>query len=125
MALNVFGENLECCCNDPMTGFYRNGSCDTGPQDQGMHTVCVEITESFLESSAKAGNDLSTAMPEYNFPGLKEGDRWCLCLYRWVEAYDNGFAPRVYLKGTHITALEHLDLETLSEFSLDDDQSEA
>ena len=122
MAKNVLGTELECCCNDPVTGFYRNGKCDTGPKDRGMHTICVEITDNFLEFCMEVGNDLKTPRPEYDFPGLKEGDRWCLCLYRWVEAYKKGYAPRVYLKGTHISALEHLDLETLQEFSLDHEE---
>lgn len=103
---------------DPVTGFFRNGKCDTNASDQGMHTVCVAITEDFLQFSKAAGNDLSTPRPEWNFPGLKEGDHWCLCLGRWVEAHQAGMAPKVRLEATHASALEFVDLETLKEFAV-------
>ena len=119
MSKNVFGNDLEICCEDPMTGFYRTGSCDTGPEDRGMHTVCVEITKEFLEFSKSVGNDLSTPIPMYSFPGLKPGDRWCVVMFRWIEAYEAGKAPRLYLKSTHISVLEFIDAEVLNEYSLD------
>ena len=92
-ALNVFGELLGCCCTNPLTGFYRDGHCRTGPQDHGRHLVCAEVTDAFLAFSRSRGNDLSTPRPEYEFPGLKDGDRWCLCALRWREAYEAGCAP--------------------------------
>jgi len=118
-SLNVFGEPLLSCSEDPMTGFYRDGCCNTSDQDAGSHTVCIEVTQSFLEFSRFRGNDLSTPMPEFGFPGLKEGDRWCLCAARWYEAYQHGMAPRVYLQRTHIRALEIAPLEILREFAAD------
>ena len=118
MSKNVFGEDLEECCGDPVTGFYRNGNCDTGPDDVGMHTVCVEITDDFLQFSKEVGNDLSTPNPAFGFRGLKENDRWCLCLSRWVEAFEAGKAPGLYLEATHITAVEHIDREELNRFAL-------
>ncbi len=96
-----------------MTGFYRNGMCTTGPHDHGLHTVCIHATKDFLEFSRAQGNDLSTPAPQYDFPGLEEGDKWCLCVTRWKEALDHGMAPKVYLKATHISALEFVDLEDL------------
>jgi len=110
---NVLGEELELCCSDPMTGFYRNGMCTTGPHDHGLHTVCIHATKDFLEFSRARGNDLSTPAPQYDFPGLEEGDKWCLCVTRWKEALDHGMAPKVYLKATHISALEFVDLKDL------------
>ena len=110
---NVLGEELELCCSDPMTGFYRNGMCTTGPHDHGLHTVCIHATKDFLEFSRAQGNDLSTPAPQYDFPGLEEGDKWCLCVTRWKEALDHGMAPKVYLKATHISALEFVDLKDL------------
>ena len=110
---NVLGSELELCCADPMTGFYRTGMCITGPGDHGLHTVCIRATEEFLEFSRSRGNDLSTPISEYDFPGLEEGDKWCLCVTRWKEALDHGMAPKVYLKATHISALEYVDLEDL------------
>ena len=110
---NVLGEELELCCSDPMTGFYRNGMCTTGPHDHGLHTVCIHTTKDFLEFSRAQGNDLSTPAPQYDFPGLEEGDKWCLCVTRWKEALDHGMAPKVYLKATHISALEFVDLKDL------------
>jgi len=102
-----------------MTGFYRNGSCETGPTDLGTHVVCAQVTEEFLSFTKRQGNDLSTPMPAYNFPGLKPGDRWCLCVSRWKEALDAGFAPPVYLEATHESALKVVPLEVLQEFAMD------
>lgn len=103
---NVFGEALVPCSFDPMTGFYRTGCCETGPQDHGSHTVCAEVTAEFLAFSKARGNDLSTPRPEYGFAGLKPGDRWCLCAARWAEAFEAGAAPRVVLAATHQRALD-------------------
>ena len=116
---NVFGEELETCSVSPMTGFYRDGCCRTGPQDLGMHVVCIEVTKEFLEFSKSRGNDLSTPNPEYEFPGLKPGDRWCLCALRWREALDSGFAPPVILASTHESALEVLSLDDLKRYAID------
>jgi uncharacterized protein (DUF2237 family) len=118
-AKNVLGKPLACCCLKPRTGFYRDGHCNTGAGDFGVHVVCAEMTARFLEYSASRGNDLSTPVPEYDFPGLKPGDKWCLCAARWKEAYDEGMAPRVLLAGTHIAALEFASIEELSEFAID------
>lgn len=114
-AKNVLGSDLRACNLDPVTGFYRNGCCDTGPQDGGLHLVCAVMTDEFLEFSRAQGNDLSTPNPMYRFPGLKAGDRWCLCAPRWREAYDAGMAPRVVLEATHMLALEFASLEELQE----------
>jgi len=116
---NVFGEPLAVCCMAPMTGFYRTGCCETGPEDLGVHAVCVETTAAFLEFSKARGNDLSTPMPEFGFPGLKPGDRWCLCAARWQEALEAGAAPRVVLGATHEAALEHVALADLKRHALD------
>ena len=110
---NVLGSELECCCLEPRTGFYRDGYCRTGPGDSGLHTVCAVMTEEFLRFSAAAGNDLSTPVPESDFPGLKSGDRWCLCVSRWREAFEAGCAPPVVLAASHISALEFVMLEDL------------
>ena len=110
---NVLGGELKVCCTDPMTGFYRDGYCRTGADDRGLHTVCAVMTDEFLEFSASAGNDLSTPMPEYGFPGLEAGDKWCLCVTRWVEAFNAGKAPAVVLESTHVHALEFIALEDL------------
>mgnify|MGYP000347600611 CR=1 FL=1 len=110
---NVLGGALEPCSLDPMTGFFRDGCCRTDGEDAGSHTVCAEMTAEFLAFSRAAGNDLATPFPEYGFPGLKPGDRWCLCAPRWTEAHAHGAAPRVYLQATHEGALEHCDLEAL------------
>ena len=118
-SLNVFGEPLESCSEQPLTGFFRDGCCNTGPDDAGSHTVCVEVTKGFLEFSRFRGNDLSTPMPQFGFPGLRPGDRWCLCAARWLEAYDHGMAPRVRLKSTHARALEVVPLKLLKEFATD------
>lgn len=118
-ARNVLGEPLRTCCNDPVTGFYRDGYCHTGPEDLGRHTVCVRVTCEFLEFSRSRGNDLSTPHPEFGFPGLKAGDQWCLCAARWQEAFEAGKAPRVALMATHEATLEIIDLEDLKSHALD------
>jgi len=110
---NVLGGRLESCCREPRTGFYRDGYCRTGPGDHGLHTVCAVMSEEFLRFSAMVGNDLSTPVPEFDFPGLKSGDRWCLCVTRWQEALEAGCAPAVVLAATHISALEFVSLEDL------------
>lgn len=117
MARNVFGTSLEPCGFDPRTGFYRDGCCETGPEDLGVHTVCVVATEAFLAFSREAGNDLSTPRPEYGFPGLRPGDRWCVCASRWVEAWQAGVAPPVVLTATHEETLEHVSLRELVRFA--------
>ena len=116
---NVFGEPIEVCSLNPSTGFYRTGCCETGPEDVGVHTVCVEVTREFLAFSKARGNDLSTPRPEYGFPGLSAGDRWCLCAARWQEALDAGVAPRVVLAATHEATLEIARLEDLKRLALD------
>ena len=113
MAKNVLGEPLMPCALEPVTGFYRDGCCNTGPEDLGRHVVCAEMTEEFLDFSKLAGNDLSTPMPQYGFAGLTPGDRWCLCASRWQEAYELGQAPGVILAATHEAVLEHCDLDAL------------
>lgn len=110
---NVLGSPLQACCFEPRTGFYRDGFCRTGPGDHGVHVVCAEVTEEFLAFSQRVGNDLSTPRPEYDFPGLQPGDRWCLCAGRWAEALEAGVAPPVVLESTHSSALEFIDLEDL------------
>lgn len=118
-SLNVFGEPLESCSETPLTGFYRDGCCNTSDADYGQHTVCVQVNQAFLEYSRFRGNDLTTPIEEFGFPGLKEGDRWCLCAARWLEAYEHNMAPRVYLAGTHQRATEIIPLELLKEFAAD------
>jgi len=118
-SLNVLGGKLEACSIKPMTGFFRNGCCDTGPEDMGSHTVCVVATAEFLEFSKSRGNDLSTPMKAFGFPGLKPGDRWCLCAPRWQEALEAGSAPRVVLRATHQGALEHCALADLKKYAID------
>lgn len=115
---NVLGGDLEPCCFEPKTGFYRDGSCKTGPHDHGTHTVCAVMTEEFLEFTKARGNDLSTPNPMYRFPGLKAGDKWCLCAIRWREAFKNGVAPKVVLESTHQKTLEFLDLKDLQKNEL-------
>lgn len=117
--LNVLGEPLVPCAFDPITGFFRDGCCRTSEEDVGSHTVCVELTAEFLTFSRDSGNDLSTPHPEYGFPGLKPGDRWCLCAPRWQEAFEAGAAPRVFLLGTHIGALEYADFAALKAHARD------
>lgn len=116
---NVYGEPLLPCSISPLTGFYRNGCCDTGPEDGGVHTVCAIMTEEFLEFSKAAGNDLSTPRPEFGFPGLQPGDRWCLCALRWLEAFESGMAPDVVLSATHELSLEYVPLEALEAHAVD------
>lgn len=118
-AKNVLGEELAVCGLNPRTGFYRDGCCLTGPDDAGLHLVCAHVTERFLAFSASRGNDLSTPIPEYGFPGLLPGDPWCLCVQRWKEALEAGVAPPVDLAATHISALEFVDLEQLEEHAVD------
>jgi uncharacterized protein (DUF2237 family) len=117
--VNVFGDPLELCSDAPLTGFFRNGCCSTGPEDAGRHTVCAQVTAAFLEFSQARGNDLSTPRPEFGFPGLKPGDRWCLCVERWREALEAGAAPRVYLRATHEAALDFVSLDDLKRHALD------
>ncbi|MFN7561763.1 MAG: DUF2237 family protein [Prosthecobacter sp.] len=113
MPSNVLGTPLKACCHDPLTGFYRDGYCRTGPDDKGMHTVCAVMTAEFLLFSRSRGNDLSTPVPEFDFPGLQPGDKWCLCISRWAEALKAGQAPLVVLEACHIHALEFVSLEDL------------
>lgn len=108
---NIFAEPLQCCCKKPLTGFYRDGYCRTGAQDAGRHTVCAVLTQAFLDFSLSRGNDLITARPEYRFPGLQAGDKWCLCVLRWKEALDAGCAPPVLLEATSEAALEYVALD--------------
>ena len=117
-ARNVLGGELEPCSNDPVTGFYRNGCCETGPHDLGLHTVCAVMTAEFLSYSKRAGNDLSTPRPDANFPGLKPGDRWCLCAGRWKEALDAGAAPDVVLESTHEETLAIVPLGVLKDYAV-------
>ena len=124
MASNVLGTALRCCCRNPNTGWYRDGYCHTGPGDIGQHTVCAEMTAEFLDFSKQRGNDLLTPLPELDFPGLKPGDRWCLCVARWKEALDAGKAPPVALSATHQSALEWVDLQDLKAHALDDPGSD-
>jgi len=118
-AKNVLGGRLEICALNPMTGFFRNGCCDTSREDVGSHTVCAVMTAEFLAFSKEAGNDLSTPMPDYGFPGLNPGDRWCLCAPRWQEALEANSAPRVVLRATHEGALQHCGLEDLKKYAID------
>ncbi|PIQ28192.1 DUF2237 domain-containing protein [bacterium (Candidatus Blackallbacteria) CG17_big_fil_post_rev_8_21_14_2_50_48_46] len=115
---NVLGTNLEPCCMNPMTGFYRDGFCQTGSEDMGSHVICVEMSEEFLAFSQSRGNDLSTPAPAFQFPGLKAGDRWCLCALRWREALEAGFAPKVVLESTHESALEYVSLDELKAYAV-------
>lgn len=116
---NVFGEPIEPCGLDPVTGFFRDGCCNTGPTDRGRHVVCARMTVEFLEFSARMGNDLVTPHPEFGFPGLKPGDRWCLCAARWLEAFEAGVAPPVFLGATHEAALEIVPLVDLKSRAID------
>ena len=118
IALNVLGTELKPCSFDPMTGFFRDGCCNTGPQDRGRHTVCVRLTDEFLAFSRARGNDLTTPRPEFGFPGLRAGDRWCLCAERWKEAWEAGVAPRVILASTHRATLKTVPLEALEEHAI-------
>jgi uncharacterized protein (DUF2237 family) len=118
-SMNVLGGQLDTCSVSPMTGFFRNGCCDTSREDVGSHTVCVVMTAEFLTFSKAQGNDLSTPMPEFGFAGLKPGDRWCLCAPRWREALDAGAAPRVVLRATEQSALQYCDLADLKRLAVD------
>ena len=117
-SINVFGKKLSICCNNLKTGFFRNGLCDTCKEDQGVHTVCVLATEEFLKFSKSVGNDLSTPRLEFQFLGVKPGDRWCLCALRWKQAYDNGMAPPVFLESTHINTLKLVNFNILQEYAV-------
>ena len=118
-SVNVFDEPLIPCGSDPLTGFFRDGCCNTCDEDLGSHTVCVQLTQEFLQYSRFRGNDLSTPMPEFGFPGLSPGDRWCLCAARWLEACEQDMAPRVFLMRTHKRALEIVPLDKLKEHAVD------
>ena len=118
-ARNVLGTTLEPCSVRPMTGFYRDGCCNTGPEDAGSHTVCAVMTAEFLAYSKSVGNDLSTPHPEFGFPGLQPGDRWCLCAPRWQQAFEAAAAPRVALRATHERALQWCTLDDLKRFAID------
>ena len=122
-SLNVLGTLLKSCSIDPLTGYFRNGCCETGPSDRGRHIICAVMTDDFLEYSKSQGNDLSTPMPHFNFPGLKAGDQWCLCLERWREAHKAGKAPKVVLAATHQIALERVQLSVLEQFAIDGDNA--
>lgn len=117
-SINVYGDSLEMCGDQPMTGFYRDSYCNTCNEDMGSHTVCAEMTSLFLEYSKAKGNDLSTPAPQYGFEGLKAGDVWCLCASRWFEAYESGAAPLVFLDRTHQRALEIIPLDILKKYSV-------
>ena len=113
IARNVLGQPLVACSFEPLTGFYRDGCCKTGPDDVGSHLVCAIMTDEFLGFSKQAGNDLSTPMPQWRFPGLVAGDQWCLCVDRWKESFYAGFAPKIKLESTHINALQVVELDIL------------
>jgi uncharacterized protein (DUF2237 family) len=118
-SLNVFGEPLESCSETPLTGFFRDGCCNTNNNDVGSHTICIEVSAAFLEYSRFRGNDLTTPVPEHGFPGLKPGNRWCLCAVRWLEAYEHKMAPNVFLASTHRRATDVIPLEILKSYALD------
>lgn len=118
-SVNVLGGALETCSERPLTGFFRNGCCDTGPMDGGLHTVCALMTDEFLALSKYLGNDLSTPRPEYAFPGLKAGDQWCLCAARFLQAHEEGAAPKVRLRATHVRALDIVPLSILRAHAVD------
>jgi len=119
MPTNVLGGELECCCSNPATGYYRDGYCHTGPGDTGLHTVCAQVTEEFLRFAYERGNDLVTPRPESLFPGLEPGDRWCLCIGRWIEALEAGCAPPVILSATHSSVVEFATIEDLMAHAVD------
>ena len=122
MASNVLGGDLQTCSLNPVTGFFRNGICDTCADDRGLHTVCAVMTDEFLKFSEEEGNALSTPVPEYQFPGLKAGDRWCLCLYRWIEALNADMAPEIVLESCHISVTEFVDIEVLKKYAVQNDK---
>lgn len=117
-SLNVYDKPLKKCCSDPVTGFYRDGYCSTGENDIGLHVTCAVLTDEFLDFSASKGNDLKTPRPQFSFPGLKAGDRWCLCSSRWLEALEAGVAPKIDLDATHIKLLEFVDVEVLEKYKI-------
>lgn len=117
--VNVLGGPLETCSTEPLTGFFRDGCCNTGPADRGLHTVCVRVTAEFLALSKYLGNDLTTPRPEFRFPGLKPGDRWCLCASRFLQAHEEGAAPEVHLRATHRRALDVVPLDILQQHAAD------
>ena len=117
--MNIHGRPLELCSQDPLTGFFRNGCCDTDNHDRGLHTVCVILTDEFLKFSLEVGNDLSTPRPEFEFPGLAEGQSWCLCAARWLEAHEAGCAPKVHLKRTNIETLKIVPMDILRGYATD------
>jgi len=117
--LNVFGRALKTCSNDPLTGFFRDGCCNTSVNDYGEHTVCAVLSDKFLKFSLLKGNDLVTPRQEFNFPGLMDGDKWCLCADRWIEAFQNDCAPKLILEATNFDVLKRIDLEILKKFALD------
>lgn len=116
---NVLDQNIELCCTSPMTGFYRDGFCNTGDEDKGLHLVCIQASNEFLQFSKSVGNDLSTPIEDFDFPGLKAGDKWCVCAYRWLEAYENNCAPKVYLLSTNSEILKKIPLNLLKPFAVD------
>jgi uncharacterized protein len=116
---NVLGKPLRACCMKPVTGFTRTGFCDLHAEDYGLHTVCIVATDVFLKFSKSSGNDLSTPVPDFQFPGLKEGDKWCLCALRWKEAYDVGVAPKIVMSATHESVLDIVALDVLKEHAID------
>jgi hypothetical protein len=118
-SINVFGEKLEICGQDPVTGFYRDSKCNTCKDDVGSHTVCIETSKEFLAYTRSRGNDLSTPRPEFGFKGLQPGDSWCVCAARWLEAEQSDMAPRLHLKSTHIKALEIVPMELLKKYAVD------
>ena len=118
MEKNVFGQELQICCTSPMTGYFRDGICRTISEDTGTHTVCAIMTDEFLDFSASQGNNLITPIPLYNFPGLKAGDKWCLCVSRWIEAEKAGKAPQIILEATHEKTLDYTSLEILIKYAL-------
>lgn len=118
-AKNVLGGPLQTCSTKPLTGFYRDGCCNTGEEDLGLHLVCTQVTAAFLAHQREVGNDLITPVPHYRFPGLKPGDRWCLCVQRWKQSLEAGCAAPVVLEATHISALEFVDLEDLQRHAVD------
>jgi len=122
-SLNVLGTPLKSCSTDPITGYFRNGCCETGPSDRGRHIVCAVMTDEFLDYSKAQGNDLSTPIPQFNFQGLNAGDQWCLCMERWREAHKAGKAPKVVLAATHQIALERVQLSVLEQFAIDGDNA--
>jgi len=123
MELNVLNKPLQGCCNNPLTGYFRDGFCRTTANDTGTHTVCAIVTEEFLEYSLSKGNDLITPIPHWQFPGLKPGDKWCLCISRWLQAEKAGKAPKIVLDATHIKSLEYTSLELLKKYAVDNELS--